>query len=93
VVEITIGSDSPAAGRKLRDVTWPPGSTPVSVLRGRQLHAAGPATILVPGDRVNLLGPSPSHPPHQHDVLAVAPPGADGPAESAAAAERGPGIL
>ena len=37
-VEITITAGSPAAGRKLSDVTWPPASTPVSVLRGRQLR-------------------------------------------------------
>jgi chloride channel protein, CIC family len=79
VIEIAISGDSPAAGHELRDVTWPPGSIPVSVLRGRRLHEAGPGTTLAPGDRVNLLAPAPGHPPHQRGVLAAAPPAADGP--------------
>jgi chloride channel protein, CIC family len=59
VIEIAIGRDSPAAGRELHDVTWPPGSTPVSILHGRQLHPARPGLTLAPGDRVSLLAPRP----------------------------------
>jgi TrkA-C domain len=59
VIEIAISAGSPAAGHKLRDVAWPPGSTPVSVLRGRQLRAAEPGLALAKGDRVNLLAPLP----------------------------------
>ena len=33
VAEITIAAVSPAAGQRLEDVAWPPGCTPVSVLR------------------------------------------------------------
>ena len=33
VAEITINGESPPAGRKLGDVSWPPGSIAVSVLR------------------------------------------------------------
>jgi chloride channel protein, CIC family len=62
LIEITVTEDSPAAGRKLNDAPWPPGSTPVSVLRGRQLHAPHPGTGLVPGDRVSLLIPAPQNP-------------------------------
>jgi len=67
VAEITITPGSPAAGRKLGDVTWPRASAPVSVLRGHQLRPSGPETILNPGDRVSLLttasgGPSPRPP-------------------------------
>jgi Trk K+ transport system NAD-binding subunit len=57
--EITITAGSPAAGRKLADVTWPPGSTPVTVLRGHQLHPPRPELTLTPGDRVSLLTPAP----------------------------------
>jgi chloride channel protein, CIC family len=68
VIEIAIGRDSPAAGRELQDVTWPPGSTPVSILHGRQLHPAGPGRTLAPGDRVSLLAPAPATPPRQHSM-------------------------
>jgi chloride channel protein, CIC family len=60
VIEIAIGRDSPAAGRELHDVTWPPGSTPVSILHGRQLYPARPGRTLAPGDRVSLLAPGAS---------------------------------
>jgi chloride channel protein, CIC family len=54
-VEITVTAGSAAAGRKLGDVTWPPGSVPVSVLRGRKLRPPRPEITLAPGDRVSLL--------------------------------------
>jgi CIC family chloride channel protein len=63
VIEITISDGSPAAGRKLDDVRWPPASTPVSVLRGRRLYAPHPGSDLRPGDRVSLLIPAPQDPP------------------------------
>jgi chloride channel protein, CIC family len=55
LVEITVTADSPAVGRKLADVTWPPGSTPVIVRRGHQLGPPDPEISLAPGDRVSLL--------------------------------------
>jgi CIC family chloride channel protein len=67
VIEITITGESPAAGRRLGDVSWPPGSTPVSVLRGRRLRAPGPDSDLAPGDRVSLLIPVPQDPPPRRD--------------------------
>jgi hypothetical protein len=63
VIETTIADGSAAAGRKLGDVTWPPASTPVSVLRGRQLRPPHPGSDLVPGDRVSLLIPALQNPP------------------------------
>ena len=42
VAEITITGDSPPAGRKLGDVSWPQASIPVSVLRGRLAPPSGP---------------------------------------------------
>ena len=53
--EITITAGSPAAGRTLADLTWPPGSTPVTILRGHQLRPPQPELTLAPGDRVSLL--------------------------------------
>jgi CIC family chloride channel protein len=58
VAEITITGNSPAAGRKLGDVSWPPASIPVLVLRGGSLRQPHPDTILRPGDRVSLLIPA-----------------------------------
>jgi Trk K+ transport system NAD-binding subunit len=68
VAEITITADSPAAGRKLGDVTWPRASAPVSVLHGHQLRPPRPEITLAAGDRVSLLtgapDDAPSHPAH-----------------------------
>jgi len=62
VLEITIGPDSPAAGKKLGAAAWPPGCIPVSVLRGRSLQEPDPELTLAPGDRVSLLAPMPAQP-------------------------------
>jgi TrkA-C domain len=63
ITEIAITAGSPAAGRKLSDVTWPPGSTPVTVLRGRHLRPPLPELTLASGDRVSLLIAAPAaHP-------------------------------
>ncbi len=59
IVEITIPDGSPAAGATLGDIGWPPGSVPVSLLRGRSLRQPDPKTVLGPGDRINLLAPRP----------------------------------
>ena len=58
IAEITITGNSPAAGRKLGDVSWPPDTTPVSVLRGGSLRQPHPDITLAPGDRVSLLIPA-----------------------------------
>jgi CIC family chloride channel protein len=63
--EITISAGSPAAGRKLGDLTWPPGSTPVTVLRGRHLRPPHPELTLAPGDRVSLLTAAPGDSPER----------------------------
>jgi CIC family chloride channel protein len=60
VVEITLPDDSPAAGTRLSDVTWPPGYLPVSLLRNRHLRRPDPHVLLRPGDRIALLTPEPS---------------------------------
>jgi CIC family chloride channel protein len=66
LTEITITAGSPAAGRKLADVTWPAGSTPVSVLRDRRLRPPDPELALAPGDRVGLLTAAPGGSPERH---------------------------
>ena len=67
VAEITIAVGSPAAGHRLGYVAWPPGCTPVSLLRGGRLRAANPVTILRHGDRVSLLVPAPGRPARTSD--------------------------
>jgi chloride channel protein, CIC family len=62
VIEVTVGADSPAAGRALGAITWPHGYTPVSVLRRRSLDEPDPALTLAPGDRISLLAPAPAAP-------------------------------
>jgi len=61
--EITITADSPAARRKLGDITWPPGATPVIVLRRGQLRPPRADLTLAPGDRVSLLTTAPGDSP------------------------------
>jgi chloride channel protein, CIC family len=58
VLEVYLSADSPAAGRFLSTVGWPPGSVPVSVLRDRSLAEPDPDFPLEPGDRVALLTPT-----------------------------------
>ena len=58
VAEILVTGESPAAGRKLDDVSWPPASIPVSVLRGGSLRQPHRDVILGAGDRVSLLIPA-----------------------------------
>ena len=55
ILEITIPAGSPAAGRALGDISWPPGWIPVTVMDNHTLRDPDPGIILVPGDRVNLL--------------------------------------
>ncbi len=66
LTEITVAADSPGAGRKMGDLTWPSASTPVSVLRGRQLRPPHPQITLAPGDRVSLLSAAPGGSPEPH---------------------------
>ena len=66
LTEITVTAGSPAAGRKLADVTWPPASTPVTVLRGHRLRPPQPELTLAPGDRVSLLTAAPDGSPGRH---------------------------
>ena len=66
ILEITISAGSPAAGQALGDTSWPPGWIPVTVLDNHTLRDPDPDTILVPGDRVNLLAREPHTPQPAH---------------------------
>jgi chloride channel protein, CIC family len=71
VVEVFIGPESPATGRPLRGIRWPPGSVPVAVLRQRSLREPDPDLTLAEGDCISLLAPvpagSPSVPPQAEE--------------------------
>jgi len=58
VLEICVDPASRAVGTQLSTLDWPPGSTPVSVLRDRALRDADPELILQPGDRISVLTPA-----------------------------------
>jgi CIC family chloride channel protein len=49
--------DSTAIGRLPRELDWPPGHLPVSVIHKRQLVDADTAGRLAAGDRINILAP------------------------------------
>ncbi len=57
IVEHTLTPDSAAVGRVVRDIDWPAGHLPVSVLHNRQLIDADATVRLSAGDRVNILAP------------------------------------
>ena len=55
VLELRVQPDSPALGRRIFDVDWPPGCTVVAVTEGREIHAARGDLTLRPGERVIVL--------------------------------------
>ncbi len=61
VAEIVVTPDSPAAGQKLRDISWPTASIPVSVLHRGSLRRPHRDLTLAVGDRLSLLIPAPQH--------------------------------
>lgn len=62
LLEVTIKEGTPASGQALGNITWPTGCIPVSVIRNRKLHVAHPGITMAPGDRINLLAPTTTHP-------------------------------
>ena len=55
LVEVTIPRTSPALGKKLGTITWPPDHLPVSYVRGPRLRQPDPEITIAVGDRINLL--------------------------------------
>ena len=55
ILEVTVQSDSPAAGESLGTLSWPPGWTPVAVIHSRKMRDPDPGVPLTVGDRVILL--------------------------------------
>ena len=57
-LELRILADSPARGRRVRDIDWPDAAIVVAVTKGREVHAARPDLELQPGERVIVLAPA-----------------------------------
>ena len=57
-LELRILPDSPAQGRRVADIQWPPGCIVVAVTQRREVHAADPDLQLDPGERVIVLAPT-----------------------------------
>ena len=62
IVEITINPGSPALGRRVDNIAWPPGSLIVALTHGHDSVPLRNDPELHAGDRVTLLAPAPSHP-------------------------------
>jgi chloride channel protein, CIC family len=62
LLELRVNPDSPALGRRLSEIHWPPGSAVVALTHGREVHAAAPELRLHAGERVLVLAPLPEMP-------------------------------
>jgi CIC family chloride channel protein len=58
ILEITIGPDSPALGRRADEVSWPKGSFLAAVTEGHEVTVPDGDTTLRAGERVILLAPA-----------------------------------
>jgi trk system potassium uptake protein TrkA len=52
LVELTLGADSPVVGHRVGDVTWPPDTSLVAILRSLQVIAPSPDDPLEAGDEL-----------------------------------------
>ena len=69
--ELRILPGSPADGRRLSDIAWPPGCTVVAITQGREIHAAHPGLDLHPGERAIVLAPTAHQGQHAQPLAAV----------------------
>jgi CIC family chloride channel protein len=58
ILELRIYPDSPARGRRLTEIQWPPGVIVAAVTQGREVLAARPDLELCAGERVIVLAPA-----------------------------------
>jgi CIC family chloride channel protein len=59
IVEMVVGPESPAVGRRISDVPWPPGCVVAAVTNDHEIVPLHSDTELAPGERVVLLVPAP----------------------------------
>jgi CIC family chloride channel protein len=57
IVEITVGADSPALGRRVDDISWPPGCLVVAVTERDVRVTSSADTTLRDGKRIVILAP------------------------------------
>jgi chloride channel protein, CIC family len=58
ILELRIFPDSPARGRRVDEIEWPPGCIVVVITQGREITAARPDLELHTGERVIVLAPT-----------------------------------
>ena len=58
MLELRILPGSPARGRRVGDVDWPPGCIVAAVTKGREIRAARTGLELQSGERVIVLAPT-----------------------------------
>jgi CIC family chloride channel protein len=58
IVEITIDTTSPALGRQVNDITWPPGCLVVAVTDREMRSSSSADPVLLDGERIVLLAPA-----------------------------------
>ncbi len=63
IIELTVGADSPALGRRITEVPWPPDCRVVAVTQGREVIAAHRDSELRSGERVIVLAPAAANEP------------------------------
>jgi len=58
LLEVRVYPDSPALGKQISEIHWPPGASVVGLTHGREVHAATPDLRLQAGERVLILAPT-----------------------------------
>jgi chloride channel protein, CIC family len=64
ILELLVGADSPALGRRVDQIQWPPGSIVVATTDGRQVVPLADRSLLRGGERVIVLAPDGTAPNH-----------------------------
>ncbi len=71
MLELRILSHSPARGRRLAEIQWPPGCIVAALTQGREIRAARPDLELHPGERVIVLAPTDEDHEHERPTAAA----------------------
>jgi CIC family chloride channel protein len=58
IIDLSITSDSPAAGRRIGEVAWPDGAVVVAITDGAEMVPALEGTTILPGERIIVLAPA-----------------------------------
>ncbi|HET9718596.1 MAG TPA: chloride channel protein, partial [Solirubrobacteraceae bacterium] len=58
LLELELGQDSPAAGRRVHEIKWPAGTVPVAVTQRGEVRAISAEARLCAGERVLVLAPA-----------------------------------